>query len=37
MSSAPGSPMVRFARVLHRAIDVRNAIELPRSNGQGEG
>ncbi|QLL64224.1 ISL3 family transposase [Sinorhizobium mexicanum] len=32
------SPMVRFARVLHRDIDaVRNAIELPWSNGQTEG
>lgn len=32
------APMVRFARVLHRDIDaVRNAIELPWSNGQAEG
>lgn len=32
------APMVRFARVLHRDIGaVRNAIELPWSNGQAEG
>ncbi|BCH31195.1 hypothetical protein MesoLjLc_31250 [Mesorhizobium sp. L-8-10] len=31
-------PLVRFARVLRRDIGaVRNAIELPRSNGQAEG
>lgn len=32
------APIVRFARVLHRDIGaVRNAIELPWSNGQAEG
>ena len=31
-------PIMRFARTLHRDIDaVRNAIELPWSNGQAEG
>lgn len=32
------APIIRFARVLHRDIGaVRNAIELPWSNGQAEG
>ena len=32
------APIARFARVLHRDIDaVRNAVELPWSNGQVEG
>jgi transposase len=32
------APIMRFARTLHRDIDaVRNAIELPWSNGQAEG
>jgi transposase len=32
------TPITRFARTLHRDIDaVRNAIELPWSNGQAEG
>jgi len=31
-------PIMQFARTLHRDIDaVRNALELPRNNGQAEG